>query len=99
MWFLRLAKSLHKLFQTQFLYATKIKSTFENVVQNTKILDLSAKRWTQQLDQVFSLKYRDFDQLDKTLYSPSGLRDKNSFYCGSLVHRLVLFHKKKKFWI
>ena len=44
MWFLRLAKSLHKLFRTQFLFGTKIKSTYENILQNTKILDLSVKR-------------------------------------------------------
>ena len=47
MWFLRLAKSLHKLFRTQFLFGTKIKSTYKNVLRNTKILDLSVKRGSQ----------------------------------------------------
>ena len=47
-------------------------------------LDLSAIRGTQQLDQVFSLKYRDFDQFDKTLSGPAGLRDENFFNCGSI---------------
>ena len=48
MWFLRLAKSLHKLFRTQFLFGTKIKSTYKNVLRNTKILDLSVKRGSQR---------------------------------------------------
>ena len=48
MWFLRLAKSLHKLFRTQFLFGTKIKSTYINILQNTKILDLSEKRGSQR---------------------------------------------------
>ena len=52
MWFLRLAKSLHKLFRTQFLFSTKIKSTFKNILQNTKILDLSVKRGSQHPYQV-----------------------------------------------
>ena len=60
-------------------------------------LDLSAKTWTQQLDQVFSLKYRDFDHLDKTLSGPNGSRDKKFFYCGSIWSRIVLIHKKKNF--
>ena len=47
MWFLRLAKAGHKLFWTQFLFGTKIKSTYKNVLQNTKILDLSVKRGSQ----------------------------------------------------
>ena len=47
MWFLRLAKSWHKLFRTQFLFGTKIKSTYKNVLRNTKILDLSVKRGSQ----------------------------------------------------
>ena len=47
MWFLRLAKSLHKLFRSQFLFGIKIKSTYENVLQNTKILELSVKRRSQ----------------------------------------------------
>ena len=62
-------------------------------------LDLSVKRGTQQLDQVFSLKYRDFDQLHKTLSGPPGLRGKNSFCCGSIHPRIVLIHKKKNFKI
>ena len=48
MWFPRLAKSLHKFFQTQFLFGTKIKSTYKNVLGNTKILDLSVKRESQR---------------------------------------------------
>ena len=48
MWFLRLAKSRHKLFRTQFLFGTKIKSTYENLLRNTKILDLSEKRGSQR---------------------------------------------------
>ena len=48
MWFLRLAKSLHKLFQTQFLFGTKIKSTYKNLLCNAKILDLSVKRGCQR---------------------------------------------------
>ena len=47
MWFLRLAKSLHKIFWTQYLFGTKIKSTYENMLQNTKNLDLSVKRGSQ----------------------------------------------------
>ena len=54
MWFLRLAKSLHKLFRTQFLFATKIKSSYKNVLQNTKILDLSAKWGSQRPIQVLA---------------------------------------------
>ena len=48
MWFLRLAKSRHKLLRTQFLFGTKIKSTYKNVLRNTKILDLSVKRGSQR---------------------------------------------------
>ena len=48
MWFLRLAKSLHKLFWTQFLFGTKIKSIYKSVLQNTKIMDLSVKRGSQR---------------------------------------------------
>ena len=48
MWFLRLAKSRHKLFRTQFLFGTKIKNTYKNILQNTKILDLSVKRGSQR---------------------------------------------------
>ena len=62
-------------------------------------LDLSAKTWTEQLDQVFSLKYRDFDLLHKTLSGSPGLRDENSFCCGSIHPRIVLIHKKKNFKI
>ena len=47
MWFLKLAKSLHKLFWTQFLFGTKIKSIYRNMLQNTKILDLGVKRGCQ----------------------------------------------------
>ena len=47
MWFLRLAKSIHKLFWTQFLFDTIIKSTYENVRQNTKPLNLNVK-WGSQ---------------------------------------------------
>ena len=54
MWFLRLAKSLHKLFPTQFLFGTKIKSTYEDILQNTKILDLSVKRGSQAWIQVLA---------------------------------------------
>ena len=39
-----------------------------------------------------------FEHLDKILFSPNGLSDEKSFYCGSLWYRLVLIHKKKKFW-
>ena len=52
MWFLRLAKSRHKLFRTQFLFGTKIKNTYKNILQNTKILDLSVKRGSQRPYQV-----------------------------------------------
>ena len=38
-----------------------------------------------------------FDYLDKILYSSTGLRGENSFYCGSIWSRLVLIHKKKNF--
>ena len=54
MWFLRQAKSLHKLFKTQFLLGTKIKSTYSNMLQNTKILDLSAKWGSQRPIQVLA---------------------------------------------
>ena len=47
MWFVRLAKSRHKFFQTQFLFGIKIKNTDKNILQNTKILDLSVKRGSQ----------------------------------------------------
>ena len=33
--FLILAKSRHKLFWAQFLFGTKIKTSYENVLQNT----------------------------------------------------------------
>ena len=39
-----------------------------------------------------------FEHLDKILSSPTGLSDEKSFYCGSLCYRLVLIHKKKRFW-
>ena len=47
MWFLRLAKSRHKLFRTQFLFNANIKSTYKKLLRNTKILDLSVKRGSQ----------------------------------------------------
>ena len=43
-----MAKSRHKLFRTQFLFDTKIKSTYKNVLRNTKNLDLSVKRGSQR---------------------------------------------------
>ena len=43
MWFPRLDKSMHRLFQTQFLFCTKIKYTYKNVLGNTKSFDLSVK--------------------------------------------------------
>ena len=46
----------------------------------------------------FRPKNRVFEHLDKILSSPTGLSDEKSFYCGSLWYRLVLIHKKKKFW-
>ena len=52
MWFLRLAKSRHKLFRTQFLFGTKIKSACKNILPSTKILDLSVKRGSQRTFQV-----------------------------------------------
>ena len=48
MWFLRLAKLLHKLFWTQFLFGSKIKSTYKNALENTEILDMSVKRGSQR---------------------------------------------------
>ena len=54
MWFLRLAKSRRKLFWTQFLFGTEIKSTFKNVLPNTWILDLSVKWRSQQPISVLS---------------------------------------------
>ena len=58
MWFLRLTKSLHKLFWTQFLFGTKIKSTYEIVLRNTQILDLSVKRGSQCQIQVLALRQK-----------------------------------------
>ena len=52
MWFLRPAESRHKLFRAQFLFGTKIKTTYQNVLPNTWILDLSVKRGSQQPIQV-----------------------------------------------
>ena len=48
MWSLRMAKSRHKLFRTKFLFCIKINSTYENVLQNTNILDLSEKRGSRR---------------------------------------------------
>ena len=48
MWFLKPAKSRHKLFRTQFLFDTKIKSTYKTVLRNTKILDLRVKQGSQR---------------------------------------------------
>ena len=48
MWFLRPAKSRHKLFRAQFLFGTKIKTTYQNTLPNTWILDLSVKRGSQR---------------------------------------------------
>ena len=42
-----MAKSRHKLFWTQFLFGTKIKTSYKNILQNMKILDLSVKRGSQ----------------------------------------------------
>ena len=47
MWFLRLAK----LFQTQFLFNTKIKTTNENILPNILILDLSEKQGSNIADK------------------------------------------------
>ena len=47
MWFPRLAKLQDKLFWTQFLFGTKIKSTYKKVLPNTRILDLSVKEGSQ----------------------------------------------------
>ena len=38
-----------------------------------------------------------FDHLDKILYSSTGLRGENYFYCESIWSRLVLIHNKKNF--
>ena len=58
MWFLRLAKLLHSHFQTRFLFGTKMKSTYENILQNTKTLDLSAKQGSQCPIQVLGLRQK-----------------------------------------
>ena len=52
MWFLRLAKSWHKLFRAQFWFGTKIKPSQKSVLQNTKILDLAEKGGSQQPNSV-----------------------------------------------
>ena len=44
-----MAKSWHKLFWAQFLFGTNVKTSYENVIKNTWIFDLSAKRSFQVL--------------------------------------------------
>ena len=49
-----------------------------------------AKPRAQQLIQVLSLKTRVISYLDKFLTGSTGLRDKNSFYHGSIGYRNLL---------
>ena len=98
MQFLRWEKWWHKFVRAWILFNTKIKTTYIYVLWTTKSLNLRAKLWWQKCVQVLSLKIGVFEHLDKIPSSSTGLRDEKSFYCGSLWYRLVLIHKKKKFW-
>ena len=97
--FLRWEKWWRKFLRAWILFNTKIKTTYIYVLWTTKSLNLRAKLWWQYCVQVLSLKIGVFEHLDKIPSGSTGLRDEKSFYCGSLVYRLVLFHNKKKFWI
>ena len=85
MWFLRLAKSRHKLFQVQFLFSTKTKSTYGNVLPNTWILDLSVKRGSQQPFQVLTPRQK-WVNLPPTFYE---------FFIDFLVDFYLLCNIKK----
>ena len=53
MWFLRLAISWHKLFQAQFWFGTKVKTSHKTILQRTWSFDLTEKRGSQQSILVF----------------------------------------------
>ena len=79
MWFLRLAKLRHKIFWTQFLFGTRIKTTYKIVLPNIRILDLCAKRRSKWPISVLGLRQK-IDQiapppphLFSTLYQNSSL--------------------------
>ena len=97
MWFLRLAKSRHKLFRTQFLFGTKIKSTYKSILWNTKILDLSVKRGSQRPFQVPSkAKMSRFaPNIFWTLYQFSGSLSLTIEYSKKIV---VPFFRFGKIW-
>ena len=85
MWFLRLAKSRHKLFRVQFLFGTKTKSTYGNVLPNTWILDLSVKQGSQQSFQVLTPRQK-WVNLPPTFYE---------FFIDFLVDFYLLCNIKK----
>ena len=88
MWFLRLAKSRHKLFRTQFLFGTKIKSTYKSILWNTKILDLSVKRGSQRPFQVSGPRQKWVD-LPPTFFE---------LFINFLVVCHLLLNIQKKLW-
>ena len=64
---------------------------------NHKKFGSGGKSWALAAHSSFRPQNRGFDHLDKILSGSTGVRGKNSFYCGSIWSRLVLIHKKKNF--
>ena len=53
-----MAKSRNKNFQAQILFHTKIKTTYQNVVPTTEILELRLKRGTQYPEKVMGQRQK-----------------------------------------
>ena len=93
-----MAKTRNKVWGVDFVFDTKINTTYLCAHSNAWSLALRSKLGVWQNHMYFKPKNTDFGHLDIRLPRPMCLKGWNETYCEKLWYRVWVIHRKGNLW-